>query len=163
MDRDGEPISGPTTLEDVILAAVSEKIVERLMHRRDRWDETIRQRVEGIRDEEIRERIVPMVEEAISTPVQPTTGFGVPVGEPKDLRAMIVEAAQEWLHKPSDPYDGRRGKSNVRKIIADEVDRAMAAELKEAVGAAKAEVIAAVQAKGAEALAKTITDLAAGR
>lgn len=166
-DENGEPVQGPTTIEDIVLGLVADKLVERVVNHgnvqgRPYWED-IRSRVKSVKDEVIRERVAPLVEQAMTEPIQRTDDFGVPRGEPTTLRAEILKTAQSWLSSPDPSYSADRvRKSRVQKLIADEVDRALTSELKAAVTAAKAEVTAAVQEKGAAVLAETIVKMAGG-
>lgn len=162
-DEDGEPIQQATELEDVLIGLAANKMVERLVSQRGNWDGAVRDRVNRVRDEVIVERVTPLIDEALAAAVQPTNRFGEPAAEPTTLRSVIVREATAWLTKPSGDGFARDRKSNIARIIGEEVDRAFNRELKAAIDAAKAEVSAAVQAKGAEVLAQTITDMARGR
>lgn len=161
-DHEGEPVSGPTTVEDVVLGLVVDRLVNRFVSGRGAWDNTVRDRVNEVTHEVIVEKITPMVTDAIAAGVQKTNSYGEPIGEPVTMRDVIVATAKEWLEKPTNDY-GRDRKTRLQALLHDEVERAMKAELKATIDAAKAEVEAAVREKGAEVLAETITRLAAGR
>lgn len=162
-DEDGEPIQQAIELEDVLIGLVANKLVDRLVSQRGNWDGAVRERVNQVRDEVIVERITPLIDDALAAAVQPTNRFGEPSGEPTTLRSVIVQEATAWLTKPTGDSFTRSAKTNVAKLIADEVDRALGRELKTALDQAKADVTAAVKAKGAEVLAQTITEMARGR
>lgn len=162
-DEEGDPVQGPTTVEDVILGMVADKLVERVTSGIDDYRSTVRDRVAAIRDEEIRKLVAPAVNEAFEAPIRRTNDYGVPTGPERTLHEEIVTKATEWLtsYDPNSRYGDRR-LTRAEALVKEQVDRAMNRELSAAIGSAKAEVIAAVQAKGAEVLAKTIADMAKG-
>lgn len=162
-DEDGDPIQSAATVEDVVLDMVAEKIVGSVMREGYDWRRVLQERVNRVRDEAILARVLPDIEAALATPVRRTNSYGEPTGEPTSMRDVIVSTVEKWLTSPSgDSYDRNR-LTKPQKFIAEHVDRVLQKEMKVAVDAAKAEVLAAVQAKGAELIAKTITDMAAGR
>lgn len=159
---DGEPIEEAQTIEDVILDRAAELMSVRAANAEKTGYSTLRDRVSRISDDEIRARVVPLVEEAMTTPIRRTNTFGEPTGEATTLRDQIVKVAQDYLSKPVDHYSRDKG-TVVQQFIAAEVKKAVDAELKEALAAAKTEVAAAVKNHAATMIQKTITELAGVR
>lgn len=158
--RDGDEVSHPTTIEDVVIGEVSRQLLSRIFG--DPFTGAVSKRVSEIRDSEIRERVIPLVEEAIAGPVTPTNTFGEARAgaESTTLREEIVRIANEYLTKPGGDSFSSRGRQTVlQAFIEGEVKRVVDKELREALDAAKAEVAAAVREKGAEVLTKTIASL----
>lgn len=124
-----------------------------------------RRRALSIADEEIREALKPVVAQALEAAVQRTDTFGAPRGEPKSLREVIVESAIDQLRKPQgDGFSGtRRGETLVQFVIRKEVEEALGKDLRSAVQAARAQVLAAVQEKASEIITETIAKVAEGR
>jgi hypothetical protein len=129
-DGDGEP-HGQT-----VGHLVADMIVDRLVQDRDRWYELNRTATE-IKREVIREAVRPMVEQAITEPIQKTDGYGGPVGRPTTLREVIVDEARKVVNA-RDRYDGDR--TLLQKTVAEEVHKAFAAEVKDAVKQAREQV-----------------------
>lgn len=161
-DADGEPIEEPQTIEDVILERAAVLFVAQAVNAEKQGYNTLRDRVSRISDEEIRARVTPLVEEAMTTPFRRTNTYGEPTGEATTLRDQIVKVAQDYLSKPADHYSRDKG-TVVQQFIAAEVKKAIAAELKDALAAAKTEVAAAVKNHAAAMIQKTIADLAGVR
>lgn len=166
VDADGDYAgTGPTTLEDVVLGMAAKELADRAV--RDRTDgpyNTLKDRVQSIRDEVIREQIEPLITDALSRPIKRTNSFGESVGEETTIRALIAEKAEDALKVSNtrNPNRFRDTDTTLTKFIADEVDRALKAELKKSLDEAKAQVLARVQEAGGEVIADTLKR-AAGR
>lgn len=121
----------------------------------------LRGRAKELADAELRVLLRDPIKQAIGQAFQPTDAFGEPKGEPKTLREVIVEEATKQLRKPDrDSYSNRRGETLVQVIVREEVQRALRAELQEAMKQARAEVMAAVREQGSEVIAETIARMA---
>lgn len=154
IDLDETLLEGDITAEVLSRAAVS--LADQVS--RDGRNVLIR-RIETIADEEIRDMIKPMLEEAFGSLLQPTDHFGHPKGEPRTLAEVIVEMAQKELKRPSDRHDSR-SETVIQKIIRDEVQRQIGGELKQAVAQGREEVLAAVQAEAAKIIGETVARMA---
>jgi hypothetical protein len=141
------------TLSDLIVNRAVRVLLESYEVRR-----AVLARVEEVSDEVIRAAIQPIIAAAVTNAVQPTDLYGEPKGEPKTLREVIVERAQKYLTDQVGDYNRRR--SRVEDFIAKEVDHAVKRELTEEMNAARSQVRAAVQEKGAEVIQETISRLA---
>lgn len=160
IDRDGEEMTEPQTIEDVVVEMAARQFVSGLD--REIKSEFTR-RVREIRDDEIRSQIAPLVAEAVTRSVQETDLYGNPKGEPKTLTEVIVAQSATALQKKGDAYSRNSGRNLVEQFIHDEVTTAFTKELKAAVDQAKAEVLVAVKERGAEVLASTIASFAGTR
>jgi hypothetical protein len=134
--------------------AVAEQVAAALM----KTDEyrLLKHRVLEIRDEEIRAQVKPIVEKAITTSIQPTNGYGRPVGQPVSLEEVIVKEAHAYLTK-RDGY-GDRSVSVVQKVVSDAVEKAIKTELARAIVEEKEKVVAAVRAKAADLIATAVKE-----
>jgi hypothetical protein len=115
---------------------VAEMIVDRLVQDRERWFE-LSKTVTDVKREVIREAVRPMVEQAIAGPIQKTDSYGDPVGKPTTLREVIVAEARSAVNT-RDRYDGDR--TFLQKTVSEEVRKAFATEIKDAVAQARAAV-----------------------
>lgn len=131
-DENGSYVAGERTVAHL----VAEMIVDRLAQDHDRWYE-LRKTVTDVKREVIREAVLPMVEQAISEPIQKTSAYGDPLGAPVTLREVIVDEARKLLDKRADTYGSQ---TVLQKIVAEEVQKAFAAEIKDAVAKARASV-----------------------
>lgn len=147
-DEDGRV---PTTLGE----AVAREIVESLK----RGDEyrTLAQQVQDIRTEEIRRQVEDEVRAALTGSVERTNQFGERTGKTTTLREEIVRLAADAL-KVDHRNSYSRELTPAQKVIREEVDRAIAGELKAAVDDEKAKVVAAVRAKAAELIATAVKE-----
>ena len=166
-EDDYEPV--PATLESLVLDEAARQLLRQLTAG-ERWnDETtakneLRGRVREITDGEIRARIVPLIDEALAASIRQTNTFGEPTGPATTLRDLILEevkAAVKEITAPAgrDGY-GSRKPSVLADLVAQEVGAAFTKEVKAELDKAKAEVLEAVRAKGAEVLAATVRDMA---
>lgn len=152
-DRDGDIVdTGPTTLEDIVLDRVAHLLLERV-DRDDRDD--LRRRVQTISAEEIVALVRPQVEAALTESITLTNAYGEPTGGTTTLREIIVKNAMEWLTKPRGASYSNKV-SPLAELISEQVDKAMKAEMSDAIKEAKVQALAAVKAKGAEFLAAAV-------
>lgn len=149
--HEGDDYRSRQTLGDV----VADRMVENLLRQSDY--QPLRQRVLDIQNEEIRAQLAPIIAEAIAAPVQKTTHYGDPVGEPKPLREIVIEEAKAWMSAAADPRSYDRTKpTKAQKLVADAVDASMRKELAAAIAAEKEKVVAAVRAKAGELIAEAV-------
>lgn len=135
------------TLRDAVVERVAADVLDR-MSTEDRVE--IRRRVQGVRDELIRELVRPLLVEAIGAGVQRTNTFGEPTGPPKPLRELIVAEAKAALNKRE--YHDRP--TFAEKVISEEVQRAIREELQAEIKAESDKAKAAIRAKAADLLAE---------
>lgn len=151
-DEDGEPYGAePRTLEEVVLDLATEHLIAKLDADTKRG---LAERVRQIRDEVIRAAVEPIVTEALAGPIQQTNTYGEPIGKETTLREIIVATAQKAL--VLQPPGNRRGYDlpAATKVMVEEVDRAVQAEVKAIVAAVKAETADAIRVAAADAIAK---------
>ena len=163
-DGDGEPVGGPVTLLDRIAELAAIQLVHRLAKDRDKdtYGGLVK-RAQDIRDDEIREQVKVLIEEALSAPIFKTNGYGERSSEPTTLREIIAETVRKELTVPQDQGYNRPKQTTVTAFIQKEVNRAVTAEFKKAMQEAQDEVRAAVKERGAEVIAETVTRLAGVR
>lgn len=162
-DEEGEENSAQMTMEDVVIDAAARNLTAAAVAQvaKDEWA-GFKGRIKAIRDEEIAARLVPLIDEAMTAPIQRTNGYGEPSGAGTTLRDEIVKQATDYLNKPGDGYSRDKG-TFVQQFIRAEVAKAVQAELKDALDAAKAEVAAAVKSNAASMIQQTISQLAGVR
>ena len=132
--REATDYSDPLTLAD----KVADRIVSGLAN--DDEYGTFTRRVMAIRDEEIRAAVQPLITEALIRPFDKTNTYGEPIaGSATTLSEIIVSEAKSLLTKPLDSYNRDKG-TVVSKMIAEEVHKALGAEIADAVKQARAAV-----------------------
>lgn len=161
-DSDGDPTEEPLDLLGAVFNDVARQLLAELRNRATGSDiyGGLRQRIDAIRDEEIREAVRPAITEALTKAVQPTNHYGEAQGEPKTLHETIVEKATAWLTTAKGDYYAKDKRTPIQAYIEDEVQKAFTKELRAEMEKAKAQVVKAVQDEGARVLAETIARMA---
>lgn len=132
-DEDGDPYPrGEKTMADI----VGGQIVQRVISDRDAYP-PFRNRVLEIRDEEIREAVRPMITEALTRPIKQTNRYGEETSQETTLSEIIVEEARKLLNSNAGDSYNRDTRTVVQKMVADEVTKALGAEIKDAVKQAR--------------------------
>lgn len=142
-DEDGDYIPGGT-LADAIVRQLVDK-----HSRSDAW-KGIAERVQAIRDDEIRTQLAPVIAEALTKPIQTTNAYGERTGTETTLRELIAAEARRYLNEPSDRYNTDR-----TSRLQVEVRKAVAEAFKDEVAGAVQEVRDAV----AEAVGGNFTEM----
>lgn len=106
------------TLADLVAARLVKRVAESSEY------PGFRQEVTQIRDEMIRDAIAPLIEQALSEPFRQSNAYGEPNGPATTLREVIVAQARTALTASTgDSYSSDR-RPLVRKIVAEEVQKA---------------------------------------
>lgn len=130
-DEDGDRVPGGT-LGD----AIARQLVEKFS-RSDLYH-GFRERVQSIRDEEIRAQLAPAIAEALANPIRRTNSYGEQTGPDTTLREVIVDEARKWLSsKADDRYGSNSSETNLQKMIREAVRDAFTNEIADAVTAAR--------------------------
>lgn len=138
----------PRTLGDL----VAEKLADKMWNETDRY--SIAKQAMARRDEVIREKVEPIITEALTGTFRLTNTYGEPTGKETTLTALIVDEAKKVIGGGRDNYG--RGSTLAQRIIREEVDAQLKNELSKAVAAEKEKVIAAVRAKAADLIADAV-------
>jgi hypothetical protein len=142
---------GPSALEDHIVEATAVLLTKSL--RKD-----IKDMVAVATRDAITAEVETIVRETMGEGVQQTTDWGSPTGAPTPLRELIGKEAEKALKIPElrDGYSRSNQKTMVQRIIANEVEKALAAELKGVVDQARKDAVAAVQTQAAAVIAESV-------
>ena len=137
-DEDGDPYpNGERTVADLVAAQIMARLLK---------DDGYRQlatRVQEIRAEEIRAAVRPLIEEALRRPIRKTNTYGEATGAETTLTEVIIDEAQKAITKPLDSYNRDKG-TFLSKTVADEVKKALSAEIADAVKKAREQVSAEI-------------------
>lgn len=133
-DEDGDPCSVPTKISSDLRNAMYKAV-----------------------NAEVEKHVGPAVEAALAEGVQRTDTYGSPRGEKVPLRTVIVEEAQKALGKKVEYRDNYgRSENVVSAIIRNEVQQALAKDLKGVVEAERAKVQQAVRDEAASIITQAV-------
>jgi len=116
---------------------VARMALQRLTADRDGWG-SIRERVQRVTEEEIREHVRPLITEALTRPFRQTNSFGEPVGDETTLSSVIVDEARKAFKVRADSYGSNQ--TELQKLVAEEVQKAFKTVIADEVKAARAMV-----------------------
>lgn len=138
-DDDGDAYTtGERRLGDAIVLQLVERVV-----RDNAYGNAIRERVQRIRDEEIRAAVQPIIAEAVAAPVQKTNSYGEPMGAATTMREVIVDQVRKFLEERPDSYRNNN-QTRMSLMVRAEVEavfkKELAAEVQKARDAVLAEV-----------------------
>lgn len=150
-DDEGDYVSKGT---ETIGHLVASKLAAEAM--KDDSFKSLKARVADLRNEEIRAQLKPIVEAAISAPIQRTNEYGHPMGQPTTLHEVIVKEVHAYLTKSVDDGYNRTRITAAQKFVKDAVDQVVKKELAEAVAEEKTKVVAAVRAQAAQLIADAV-------
>lgn len=159
-DEEGEPVEEPMTMEDAVVEAAARQV---LASAKSDVRELVREAARKQIGESIRAIIEPLIVEALTASIQPYNSYGEPKGEPVTLREVIVKKATEEFRLPSSRNYHPDKATLIEAVIREEVHKALKKDLVDAISEARKQVLAAVQEKGAEVIAETITKMAGVR
>ena len=148
--------------EQRVPLTIGEAIAERVaqMLTKDDSYKDLRQQIRDMRVEEMRARVVAELEAAFLQPVQKTSQWGEPTGNPTTLRLEIMKLAEKALEIPRPGYSSSypRETNAVQQFLQREIEGVVKKELAEAMADEKAKVVAAVRAKAAELIAQAVKE-----
>lgn len=148
LDEDGGRVPGGT-LADLVIRQLVDKAM-----RAGTWKGVI-ERVQAVREDEIRAQLAPVIAEAIAKPIKRTNGYGEATGAETTLREVIVDEARKWMNTKSDDRYGQTGSvTNLQKMIRVAVEETFQKEIAAEVKAAKDAV--------STRLGKTVAELVSG-
>jgi hypothetical protein len=143
------------TLQDLILDRAAKILLDRARGTYEHFND----RLKRIADEEIREVIRPVVQEAMERALMPTDFMGIPRqgAEPITLREHITRIASRELNPSSSSRPTIGGKQPlIEEIIHREVSKALREELKEPMGTAIAQITQVVNAEASVLLSEAL-------
>lgn len=161
MDADGEPLEGPTSLEEVVVERAAQIIAAQAARDARR---SLENQAEVLLQQVVEDAVEPEVRRLLDEGVRPSNRFGEPTGEPRTLREEIARLAEEALRvRPNNDRRFPSDRTTMERVIVEEVDKALAGDLRDAAREARGQIRAALEEKGAEVMRETIERLATGR
>lgn len=153
-DEDGDRVPAGT-LADVIVHQLVEKFAKSDSYR------GLAERVQTIRNDEIRAQLAPVIAEALAKPIQTTNGYGERTGGETTLRELIAAEARRYLTERSEGYNAKRTRLQV--AVREAVDAGFRAEIAAEVKQAKEAVVTQLGATVAELVATAVREALAKR
>lgn len=142
---------GPSALEDHIIEATAVLLVKSL--RKD-----IKDLIARAVQPQIEEQVEEIIREALGEGVQKVSEWGTPTTEKTPLRELIGATAEKALKMPElrDGYSRSNQTTMVQRIIASQVEKSFATEIKAVVDQARKDTLAAVQEQAASIIAESV-------
>lgn len=116
-------------------------------------------------DKIVTEKATPIIEELLAKPLQPTDGFGNPIGEPTSLQSVLAHHITQWASTPVDSQ-GQPSKRDSYNKPSPRIDWALGAivngELKRQVDAEVSKITATLKAAATNNIAKQIAEKISG-
>lgn len=115
----------------------------------------------------IHERVTPLINEILDRPMQPTDGFGNPVGEPTTLQGFVAARVNAWANDLVDregriAKPERYGASNVQPRITWELAELVNSGLKKAVDVEVKNIVSQLKADATKVIAVQIAEKISG-
>jgi hypothetical protein len=146
----------PPAVRDAIGERVAQIIAVQIM------DADVRRDIRKAITAQVEATVAAAVGEAVTGEIRKTNEWGESVGPVTTMRELIIKEAKDYLSKPNDRYDSKKG-TRAHELIRAEVDKAIKADLDDALKAARAEVTQMLKAKAAEAIAATVAGMSGVR
>jgi hypothetical protein len=128
---------------------------------RDMAAELLRDLISRIVDD----KATSIIEELLTKPLQPTDGFGNPVGEPVSLQAVLAQHIAQWASTPVDRH-GKPTKNDNYNQTAPRIDWTLGAivndRLKKDIDAEVAKIVGTLKTAATNNIAKQIAEKVSG-
>lgn len=135
------------TIDEAVLRHAGWAILQRMD---DKVRRDLSSKVSDTRTEMIRERLEPILDEAMEASVQRTNEYGEPKGDPVTLRELITEMIRKELTFKTDRYGD--GVSALSKLIKSEIERKLDGELRKALDEGKKVILDQLKAHAAQVM-----------
>ncbi|MFJ4902907.1 hypothetical protein [Streptomyces sp. NPDC088727] len=129
-DQDNEEMY-PTGSDKTVADLVAQQITERLV-RDDRYP-GLRDQVTELRKTMIREKVGPMLDEALNGEVRQTNNYGEPVGRAITFRELVVGEVKKVINEAPNNYNNRDKGTALQIAVRAEVKTAVATAVTEEV------------------------------
>jgi len=154
------------TIEQVTGAIARQLVASSGYDKRAEYSALVRTKIDDLIDQMIEEKARPVLADLLSKALQPTDGFGKPVGSPISLESLIAENITIWASQKVDPYGAPikeigwsdKGKPRIEFMLGQIVQNDLAA----AVGAETKRISEQLKGAATAAIAKQIAERVAG-
>lgn len=154
-DEDGDRVPGGT-LGDAVVRQLVEQFAKSDSYR------GLAERVQTIRNDEIRAQLAPVIAEALAEPIQTTNAYGERTGAETTLRELIAAEARRYLTERDNSYNAQKG-TRLQIAVREAVDAAFRAEIAAEVKQAKEAVVTQLGATVAELVSAAVREALAKR
>jgi hypothetical protein len=161
----------PVPRVEQIAGQIARQIIEGHNYSRQKISSELWQAVERSLHEQIdaivATKVGPIIEAILSKPLQPTDGFGNPLGEPTTLTEVVAKRLEGWAQDPvddrgqvvsarSDSWNRQQAKPRIEALIKSVIDRHMAEHLSRHVEQLRTQLKAGAEKTIAEAIARRL-------
>lgn len=148
-------VEGQTRVADLVADRIADRVTRNEEYRE------LKKRVTAIRDEMIREKLQPILDELMQAPIRKTNWMGEPEGDPVTMRELIIEASRDLLTKGD--ANGRSRSPWITSHIMDQVRILFQQELKADLDAARAALKKEILGRVASDAAATVDEALKGK
>lgn len=148
-DEDGDPIHG--SLQDAVVARLASLIISQ-----DTFVNDARNRVQKLVDETAEQKVAEAVREVLAGPIQRTTSWGEPQGEPTTVKEIIRGHVEAFMSGKATNGFGRNEHS-LAHLIMEATRNYLSNDLKAAIDEVKATVTTEIRDKALKAAVNAIS------
>ncbi|MGW1436824.1 hypothetical protein ACWD7M_16435 [Streptomyces griseus] len=121
------PTGENVRVADLVARDITNRIVKD-----DRWP-TLKEKVTEIRSEEIRNRVGPMIDEALEGEIRQTNSYGEVTGRPITFRELVVAEVKKVVNETPNSYNSRDKGTVLQIAVRSEVQKLLSAAVAEEV------------------------------
>lgn len=149
-DEDGdECVKGKATVADKVAGLIKDEVV------RNPEYTSLREKVARIREEEIREAVKPLIEEALQRPIVRTNYYGEATGKETTLSEIVMEEAKKVFSAARDNYNRQ---SFISEVVAKEVKAAFGTYIQDEVKKAREAIAQELGSKVSSTVIQSVLD-----
>lgn len=150
-DEDGDAYTdGHATVADKVAQLITQEVIKS-----PSWA-PLCDRVTRIRDEEIREAVKPVIQEALQRPIKRTNWYGEPNGSDTTLSEIIVDEAKKTFTEVKDSYRSKR--PFITEVVQTEVQKAFGTYIQDEVKRAREAVAKELGNQVSSTVVKSVLD-----
>jgi hypothetical protein len=156
------------TIEQVA-GCIARQVMDSAGYRfRDEMQKIVREKLDEIVIVELGARVRPMVSALLDKPLQPTNGFGEPIGEPTSLQGLLAKQVEMWADEPvdekghaakNDTWNRDKAMPRMSRLIAEVVRSNLAGHVDTEVKRIAAELKKAATDGVAKRIAETVAGM----
>lgn len=151
IDEDGdEYVAGQATVGDKVAALIRDSVVKRPEYT------SLREKVTRIRDEEIREAVKPLIQEALQRPIKRTNSWGEATGTETTLSEIVMDEAKKVFTEVRDSYRTKR--PFIAEVVQAEVQKAFGTYIQDEVKKAREAVAKELGSKVSATVVQSVLD-----
>ena len=150
-DDDGDAYAdGHSTVADKVAELIKAEVIKNPSYT------SLRDAVTRIREEEIREAVKPLIQQALERPIRRTNYLGEPTGQETTLSEIIMAEAKKVFTEPKDSH--RNKQPFVTEVIAGEVKKAFGTYIQDEVQKAREAIASELGSKVSASVIQSVLD-----